>query len=1049
MAKPWSVVEQSGAYQQLSPQAKIQAKVQYWDTVVSNKQDYITLPQESKSQAKSEFLGGQAVLDMPESMFRPRNVALATALGTAGTLGRSAGNLAKAVASPIFHPIATAKSIGGIAAGGVQKFIPGQQPQEKYIDAIGQFYKQRYGGVENIAETVANDPFGFIADVGTVGGLAGAGVRAGGRVAARPDIVRAGSFPATRQAGQTVVSGAKETAGRVISKVTKSPEKLAEEATSTYREILRPTQGEIRNIEIRKGQDINKYYRLAAEEGIPIKQTVEKGVGKLDNIEAIQSLRPKVEKVHEQLNFLLRSDKTKKFNLAEIGNTAKASLQNTISNADDLARAERDINRYISAEINRHGQVVDALTLNNIKQGMWSVGYSALRPTAKSTARKVGNVIKNKIEQAFPAENIRGLNTKSGDYQTLIHLLENAQGRVVKGGQLGQYFANVIGAVSGSKIPVVGPLAGAYIGGKVSKAMYAPERLSAVASGKMRQALARMPRRFNAEVVYPNIPVGEKAIGGPRPLQGIPYQTRALPPPRYHPAGYPQPPVKRMVTPYEQGGPAIQGQAPYAGTTLPALAPQNLQRVPPRFLTEAQKGKFKAGQLLRGRHEVSPLSIVEKTPRSQELGAALKKSIQQGKQGIVEAKLETITDVENLISEKAKQYGNRNAFLASEEYKKLYPQVEAIYLKAKNEYVGKATKAMEESGVKAGDRVSTLAQGFAGGNSVEGIVIMKDGVPYVKLDSPQMTSQGYRKQVQWNKGWKLSQPTEGNSALLAEARKYKTAEPVKVYYRTNISPEEIKKSGFKSLENTQEIFVSNKKEGQVKGYGENVIELNVNPKDLRLDDEFPGGEQHFAIKKGMADKYFQAQKEGQPVGEAVNPPAMPAPDASLKAEALKYKTAEEFVEGKANQFHGTDVEFETFDLNKSKAFGQSKFGHWFTEGKEFAGMFGKNVKETFVDVKNPKIISKDKWDDIRGEHAKDGEWFKSWKNELIQQGYDGLKVEGKKEMFGSQPVESQPIIAAFNDSQVKTKAQLQSLWHEAQEQSKKLGEALKRSQRRK
>ena len=690
MAKPWSVVEQSGAYQQLSPQAKIQAKVQYWDTVVSNKQNYITLPQESKSQAKSEFLGGQAVLDMPESMFRPRNVALATALGTAGTLGRSAGNLAKAVASPIFHPIATAKSIGGIAAGGVQKFIPGQQLQEKYIDAIGQFYKQRYGGVENIAETVANDPFGFIADVGTVGGLAGAGVRAGGRVASRPDIVRAGSFPATRQAGQTVVSGAKETAGRVISKVTKSPEKLAEEATSTYREILRPTQGEIRNIEIRKGQDINKYYRLAAEEGIPIKQTVEKGVGKLDNIEAIQSLRPKVEKVHEQLNSLLRSDKTRKFNLSEIGNTAKASLRNTISNADDLARAERDINRYISAEINRHGQVVDALTLNNIKQGMWSVGYNALRPTAKSTARKVGNVIKNKIEQAFPAENIRGLNTKSGDYQTLIHLLENAQGRVVKGGQLGQYFANVIGAVAGSKIPVVGPLVGAYIGGKVSKAMYAPERLSAVASGKMRQALSRMPRRFNAEVVYPNIPTGGQFLGGPRPLQGIPYQTRALPPPRYHPAGYPQPPVKRMVTPYEQSGPVIQGQAPYTGTTLPALAPQNLPRVPPRFLTEAQKGKFKSGQLLRGKHEVSPLSIIEKPHRSQELGAALKKSIPQGKQGIGET-----TGRQDLLAE-ARKYKTAESFVEAQNKSGLdifkkelsvkYPNID-FYISEKNDVI--------------------------------------------------------------------------------------------------------------------------------------------------------------------------------------------------------------------------------------------------------------------------------------------------------------------------------------------------------------------------
>ena len=126
-----------------------------------------------------------------------------------------------------------------------------------------------------------------------------------------------------------------------------------------------------------------------------------------------------------------------------------------------------------------------------------------------------------------------------------------------------------------------------------------------------------------------------------------------------------------------------------------------------------------------------------------------------------EGKVETIVDVENLIAQKSKEYGGRNEFLASEEYKKLYPQVEKIYKETKSEFVSKATKAMEESGVKEGNKVSTLAQGLAGGEEVSGTIIMKGGIPYVKLDSPQMTSDGYRKQVQWHKGWKLSTPTGG------------------------------------------------------------------------------------------------------------------------------------------------------------------------------------------------------------------------------------------------------------------------------------------------
>jgi len=187
------------------------------------------------------------------------------------------------------------------------------------------------------------------------------------------------------------------------------------------------------------------------------------------------------------------------------------------------------------------------------------------------------------------------------------------------------------------------------------------------------------------------------------------------------------------------------------------------------------------------------------------------------------------------------------------------------------------------------------------------------------------------------------------------------------------------------------------------------------------------------MKKGMDDVMTAVEAEEKIIAREASESTEPGEtqEKDLLDEAKKFKTAEEFVKEKANLFHGTDAEFEAFDLNKSKAFGQSKFGHWFTERKDFAEMFGGKVIDAFVNIKNPKIISREEWDTIRQEHAKDGEWFKSWKKELIKQGFDGLRVEGATETFAGQQVESPTIVSAFNDNQVVTKKKLKSIWQQA------------------
>ena len=115
--------------------------------------------------------------------------------------------------------------------------------------------------------------------------------------------------------------------------------------------------------------------------------------------------------------------------------------------------------------------------------------------------------------------------------------------------------------------------------------------------------------------------------------------------------------------------------------------------------------------------------------------------------------LKTVSDVESFIAEGAKRLGGRNKFLASDEYKAVFPQVEKIYQAAKTEHAAAGQKAMTEAGIAEGDRVSTPMQGLTGGELAKGTIFMKAGVPWVKLDSPQMTSKGYKKQVQWHKGW--------------------------------------------------------------------------------------------------------------------------------------------------------------------------------------------------------------------------------------------------------------------------------------------------------
>ena len=76
---------------------------------------------------------------------------------------------------------------------------------------------------------------------------------------------------------------------------------------------------------------------------------------------------------------------------------------------------------------------------------------------------------------------------------------------------------------------------------------------------------------------------------------------------------------------------------------------------------------------------------------------------------------------------------------------------------------------------------------------------------------------------------------------------------IDLYHRT--SPEkatEIHTTGrWTSLENTQEAYFSNRRDGQAVGYGTAVVHVRVPEAWAELDDEFPDGEQHFRVKVAL------------------------------------------------------------------------------------------------------------------------------------------------------------------------------------------------------
>jgi hypothetical protein len=108
-------------------------------------------------------------------------------------------------------------------------------------------------------------------------------------------------------------------------------------------------------------------------------------------------------------------------------------------------------------------------------------------------------------------------------------------------------------------------------------------------------------------------------------------------------------------------------------------------------------------------------------------------------------------------------------------------------------------------------------------------------------------------------GKKMAKDLDGNELTDYHGQPIETGPDGKLtlYHRTNEpAREEIYKTGkFTSKENTNETFFSDNLESEYgKGFGDHVVAVKIDPKYVRLNDQFPSGENHYAVSNKYLSK---------------------------------------------------------------------------------------------------------------------------------------------------------------------------------------------------
>jgi hypothetical protein len=189
---------------------------------------FFSLPPDQQNATVDQIAKSSAFQNMPLASGEPAT--FTEAAKTAVTnFPASALHFVKDIAQPVRHPIDTGESLVNLGRGVMEKLgLTSGDAHVQYADAVGKFLKDRYGSVQAVRNTLANDPVGMAGDLSLL--LSGGG----GLAAKLPGIAgRAGELTAAAGRAIDPINIATKTATTV------APTIIGEIGTHTGGESLR------------------------------------------------------------------------------------------------------------------------------------------------------------------------------------------------------------------------------------------------------------------------------------------------------------------------------------------------------------------------------------------------------------------------------------------------------------------------------------------------------------------------------------------------------------------------------------------------------------------------------------------------------------------------------------------------------------------------------------------------------------------------------------------------------------------------------------------
>lgn len=406
---------------------------------------------------------------------------------------KSSIELGKNIWQAIRHPEQTRQALIDVTAGGIEKLIPGEQQEEKIFNATIDLFKERYGGLDRLKQTIANDPVGFLTDVSAVLGGTGALVSTTGKLSKIGTVSRVGqSLSKAVTLADPIGLG-----GKGITKLSKPliPPSLAKSALKL--------QTKPRLTEIQKLQKIDRLADEAVQHGLKVNR---KSIIKLgDGIKEVQNKIDDIIKTGERQGIRIKVGDVTKALDDLIGEIEGLPIE-TLSTKTQLKTIKKFKNDILKSKQTLSGALTGkkaTLTPSEV-QRLKVLKNQKYTPNVKTTTDAINKVVDDKIrkatktllEEKFPQ--LKKLNLQQGDMIELQSAIARRL-RVTESGKTFGVPGLVVGGVAGTAAGLTTgttPLASTIIGGATFAAVaFAFEKV--ISSPNIQLWLARNINKAN------------------------------------------------------------------------------------------------------------------------------------------------------------------------------------------------------------------------------------------------------------------------------------------------------------------------------------------------------------------------------------------------------------------------------------------------------------------------------------------------------------------------------------------------------------------------